>query len=138
MNDQSGTLLSRKSGEIRMTLLGVGSSVSLVRELVRYALTNWDYPRATIDDSVLVASEIATNAVRAARGRPIRVRIAVQDGAPLLECWDPDPELPRPREAGPDAIHGRGLAIISAYAKDAGVRPSATGVGKVFWALMPL
>ncbi|MBE1530958.1 ATP-binding protein [Actinomadura algeriensis] len=120
-----------------MTLLAVESSVVLARELVRYALANWTIERAAIDDSVVVASEIVTNAVNAAFGREIRIRVAVQAGAVLFECWDPSPELPRVREAGPDDLGGRGLAIVAAYAKDTGVRPSATGVGKVVWALMP-
>jgi hypothetical protein len=36
-----------------------------------------------------------------------------------------------------DALNGRGLAIVAAYAKDTGVRPSANGIGKIIWALMP-
>jgi anti-sigma regulatory factor (Ser/Thr protein kinase) len=120
-----------------MTLLAVGSSVALARELVRYALTRWGYDRSVIDDSILVMSEIATNAVNAAPGRHIRIRVTTYNGAPLLECWDPAPELPLPRDVGADAVSGRGLAIIAAYAEDTGARPSATGQGKIIWALMP-
>ncbi|WP_030166568.1 ATP-binding protein [Spirillospora albida] len=125
------------SGEMRMTLLAVGTSVVLARELVRYALANWGYSRALIDDAVVVMSEIVTNAVNAAPSCPVRVRVAVQSGAPLLECWDPAPELPQAGDAEFDALSGRGLAIIAAYSKDTGVRPSATGEGKIVWALMP-
>ncbi|QFG20794.1 ATP-binding protein [Actinomadura sp. WMMB 499] len=82
-------------------------------------------------------SEITTNAVNSAPCHQLRVRVAVHDGAPLLECWDPSPELPQARDADLDALNGRGLAIIAAYAKDTGVRPSATGQGKIVWALMP-
>ncbi|MFD0901396.1 ATP-binding protein [Actinomadura sediminis] len=119
-----------------MGLLAVESSVVLVRELVRYALANWAFGRAAIDDTVVVASEIVTNAVKAAYGREIRVRVAVRDGSALFECWDPSPELPRARRAGPDDLDGRGLAIVAAYAKESGVRPSGTGVGKVVWAVI--
>ncbi|GGU99050.1 hypothetical protein GCM10010182_14940 [Actinomadura cremea] len=126
-----------KSDEMRLSLLAVESSVVLARELVRYALANWRFGRTTVDDSVVVASEIVTNAVNAAFGCEIRIRVAVQAGSALFECWDPAPELPRARTAGPDDLGGRGLAIVAAYAKDAGVRPSATGVGKIVWALMP-
>ncbi|MEU9020887.1 ATP-binding protein [Actinomadura sp. NPDC048394] len=120
-----------------MTLLAVGSSVALARELVRYALTHWGYDRSLIDDSILVMSEITTNAVNAAPGHHIRIRIATYNGAPLLECWDPAPELPLPRDAGADAVSGRGLAIVAAYAQETGTRPSATAQGKIIWALMP-
>lgn len=137
MDDRISTLRMRKSDEIRMTLLAVGTSVALARELVRYALTNWNFGGSLIDDAILVMSEIATNAVNAAPGHHIRIRVTTLDGAPLLECWDPVPALPLPRDAGADAVSGRGLAIITAYAADTGVRPSATGEGKIFWALMP-
>ncbi|RSN69976.1 ATP-binding protein [Actinomadura sp. WAC 06369] len=137
MSGQHSGIECGKSDEMRMTLLAVESSVVLARELVRYALANWTFERAAIDDSAVVASEIVTNAVNAAYGREIRIRIAVRAGAALFECWDPSPELPRSREAGPDDLDGRGLAIVAAYAKDTGIRPSATGVGKVVWALMP-
>lgn len=137
MNDQVSLLQMPKSDEIRMTLFGVDSSVALARELVRYALTNWGCDRDLIDDSTVVMSEIVTNAVEAARGHALRIRVMLHTGAPLLECWDPSPELPRACAAGLDALSGRGLAIIAAYAKDTGVRPSATGIGKIVWTLMP-
>ncbi|WP_338740505.1 ATP-binding protein [Actinomadura luteofluorescens] len=123
--------------EFRLTLLAVPSTVVLARELVRYALTNWGFDRDVINDSTLVMSEMVTNAVAAAHGRQLRLRCALQDGAPLLECWDPSPDLPAPKTPTPMAENGRGLAIISAYVKETGTRPSATGEGKVIWALMP-
>ncbi|MFC6934244.1 ATP-binding protein [Actinomadura yumaensis] len=121
-----------------MTLPAEPPSVVLARELVRDALTRWGYGRALIHDSALVMSEIVTNAVAAAQGRQIRLRCTVQDQAPLLECWDPSPALPVHRRAHETAENGRGLTIITAYAKEAGTRPSATGEGKIVWALMPI
>jgi len=44
---------------------------------------------------------------------------------------------PLPRRASETSESGRGLAIIAAYARDAGTRPAATGQGKIVWALMP-
>ncbi|OLT25945.1 hypothetical protein BJF79_12530 [Actinomadura sp. CNU-125] len=120
-----------------MNLLGVNSSVVFARELVRYALTKWGYSRPLIDESILVMSEITTNAANAAPGHTLRIRVAVHNGAPLLECWDPAPEVPLATALDLDALSGRGMAIVAAYAKDTGVRPSATGVGKIVWALMP-
>ncbi|MFI0443823.1 ATP-binding protein [Actinomadura sp. 6N118] len=136
MNDHA-TEPANDDPEIRMTLLAEPSSAVLIRELVRYALTTWGYPRPLVEDSMLVMSEIVNNAVNAARGGEIRARIATHQGAPLLECWDPSPELPQHRDPPLDAEDGRGLTIITAYAKDTGVRPSATRKGKVVWALMP-
>jgi anti-sigma regulatory factor (Ser/Thr protein kinase) len=137
MNDQIPVLQIPEPGEIRMTIQGEEASVRLARELARYALINWGYEHSLVDDSAVVMSEIVTNAVEAAAGHALRIRIALHEGAPLLECWDPSPELPRSCEAGLDALSGRGLAIIAAYARETGVRPSATGHGKIVWALMP-
>ncbi|TDC93337.1 ATP-binding protein [Actinomadura sp. 7K507] len=123
--------------EVRLTLLAVPSTVVLARELVRYALTNWGFDREVINDSSLVMSEIVTNAVAAARDQQIRLRCALNEGAPLLECWDPSPELPTRCPEYLMAENGRGLALISAYAKEAGTRPSSTGEGKIVWAQMP-
>ncbi|RFU41384.1 ATP-binding protein [Actinomadura logoneensis] len=123
--------------EIRMSLLATPSSAVLARELVRYALLNWNFTKSLIEDSTLVMSEIVTNALNAAPGRELRIRTAVHGGAPLLECWDPSPVLPVPCNAPLDAESGRGLLIVAAYAEETGIRPAATGHGKVVWALMP-
>ncbi|SNT58420.1 Anti-sigma regulatory factor (Ser/Thr protein kinase) [Actinomadura meyerae] len=123
--------------EVRLTLLAVPSTVVLARELVRYALTNWGFTREAINDATLVMSEIVTNAVTAAPGHQIRLRCALYEGAPLLECWDPSPELPTLGPPDLMAENGRGLSIISAYAKQSGTRPSATGEGKIVWVRMP-
>ncbi|MFI0353498.1 ATP-binding protein [Actinomadura sp. 9N407] len=138
MNDQEQPTMAPEIPEIRLTLLAEPSSVVLARELVRYALTNWGYRGEIVHDSMLVMSEIVTNAVAAAKGSRLRLRCALQDQAPLLECWDPAPALPIARDSSATDENGRGLAIIAAYAKEAGIRPSATGEGKIVWALMPI
>src|SRR5688500_17722768 len=117
MNDQATQLRAPNNSEMRMNLLAVPSSVVLSREFVRYALTGWGYRKEITQDSMLVMSELVTNAVTAARGHQIRIRAAIQDGAPLLECWDPVPQLPHTTHAPLDAENGRGLFIIAAYAK---------------------
>ncbi|MFC5749449.1 ATP-binding protein [Actinomadura rugatobispora] len=138
MSDQELVAPTAASPEMRLTLLAEPSSVVLARELVRYALTGWGHQGDLVHDSMLVMSEIVTNAVSAARGAQIRLRCALREGAPLLECWDPSSALPVAADAAALDEHGRGLAIVAAYAKDMGVRPSATGEGKVVWALMPV
>lgn len=127
-----------EGAEMRLTILAAPSSVVLAREMVRHALTGWGYSRELVQDSMLIMSEIVTNAVNAAKGAEIRIRCAVHERAPLLECWDPSPALPTRRPASESAESGRGLTIILAYAKDAGTRPSVTGEGKIVWALMPV
>jgi anti-sigma regulatory factor (Ser/Thr protein kinase) len=137
MNDLELVTSAPGGPEVRLTLLAVPSAVVLARELVRYALTNWGFDREVINDSALVMSEIATNAVAAAPGHQIRLRCALHGGAPLL-CWSAGtPEAPAPGTPSLMAERGRGLAIVSAYAKETGTRPSATGEGKIVWAHMP-
>ena len=114
------------------------STVVLARRLVQYAFTSWGCDQNLVQDSMLVMSEIVTNAVTAARGDKIRLRCTFQDGAPLLECWDPSPALPVRRDVPETAENGRGLSIIAAYAKATGTRSSATGQGKIVWVLMPV
>ncbi|GAA3943558.1 hypothetical protein GCM10023085_26850 [Actinomadura viridis] len=138
MNDQERTTSTSSNAEIRLTLLAEPSSVVLARELVRYALTAWNFQGDLVHDSMLVMSEIVTNAVAAARGSQIRLRCALQNQALLLECWDPCPALPISRVTTTTDENGRGLTIIAACAKEVGIRPAATGQGKIIWALMPI
>lgn len=77
-------------------------------------------PDAVADDVVLVASELAANAIR--HGRPPallrldysagRVRVTVSNHG-----GSPDPRI---LDAATDAGHGRGLAMVRALAEDMG------------------
>lgn len=124
------------SPEVRLSVQAEPSSVALARDLVRDALTAWSFDRELIHDSMLVMSEIVTNAIAANPGRRIHLRCALHNGAPLLECWDPSPCLPVRRVTPETAESGRGLTIVAAYVKEHGTR-LATPEGKIVWALMP-
>lgn len=100
MNTIAQSSSASDAPDVRLTLLAEPSSVVLAREMVRYALTRWNYDREVIYDSMVVMSELVTNAVAAARGRHIRIRCAVENGSPLLECWDPSPAGP-PKHRSP-------------------------------------
>ncbi|MGI5416674.1 ATP-binding protein [Actinomadura luteofluorescens] len=136
MNDLEFVTSAHGIPDVRLTVLAVPSSVVLARELVRYTLTNWGFDREVVDDASLVMSELVSNAVAAAHGHRIRLGCALREGAPLLECWDPSPDLPVRCPPSLTAENGRGLAIVSALAKETGTRPSGIGEGKVVWALM--
>jgi len=94
-------------------------------------------PTELLDDVVAVAGELVINAVRHARPLPggvIRVDWGV-DAAGMVEVrvTDGGGQLrPSRRPAGPDALDGRGLQIVSALADRWGV--DQDGQGQSVWA----
>jgi anti-sigma regulatory factor (Ser/Thr protein kinase) len=96
----------------------------------------------SVDDVLLVASELVSNAVRhsgaaaAADADPFDVQWQLGADEVVVRVQDPSPEPPR--LLPPDALRpgGRGLAIVSAIARDWGVQQLATG--KQVWARVPV
>lgn len=92
-------------------------------------------------DVVAVVGELVGNAIRHARPLPgdvvrlaWRIRVEVQRQVVDVRVTDGggDPETPRERAAGLDAVDGRGLAIVSALADRWGVERD--GLGQSVWA----
>jgi len=91
-------------------------------------------------DAVAVAAELVGNAIRHAVPLPggvIRMawRVRYASGAQMVDMWVTDgggPTVPRMRQAGLDAIDGRGLAIVEALAVAWGV--DSDGLGQSVWA----
>src|SRR5690349_17748785 len=93
-------------------------------------------PPAVLADAIAVVAELLGNAVRHAnplpggvvrlawRFDPPSVRIRVTDGG--------SPKAPMARQAAPDSVDGRGLAIVAALALSWGVE--ADGDGQCVWA----
>ena len=105
------------------------SSVPAARHLVRDDLTARKLPSRVIDDSMLVVSELMTNAV--SHAQPLRVA-GHADSVRLR--WAADPprvwigvtdgggrDRPRVGSADITDVTGRGLAIVQALAIDWGV-----------------
>ncbi|WP_432541479.1 ATP-binding SpoIIE family protein phosphatase [Kineococcus sp. SYSU DK002] len=107
-------------------------SVASAREFLRGRLLAWSADELA-DEAELVLSELVTNAlVHAGGGAGLTLRF---DGAArrlTVEVEDSSTRSPRERDAGPDALGGRGLAIVEAVADAWGVR--TTGDGKTVWA----
>ncbi|MEU5547578.1 ATP-binding protein [Streptomyces sioyaensis] len=94
-------------------------TAAIARRLARAACATWALPDDLTESVALVASELASNAVRHARGpsarvivdrpSPERVYVAVVDRAPgrLPELRTPEPEEPC----------GRGLLLIEALSE---------------------
>jgi serine/threonine-protein kinase RsbW len=105
------------------------SSVPAARHLVRDDLAERKLPTRVIEDSMLVVSELMTNAVRHAQ--PLRT--PGQDDAVRLR-WTTDPprvwigvtdgggrDRPHVESADVADVGGRGLAVVQALAIDWGV-----------------
>jgi anti-sigma regulatory factor (Ser/Thr protein kinase) len=107
-----------------------------VRQARRFAdatLVEWATPNI---NAVLVASELATNALLYAFG-PFTVSLSEQPGGIRLEVTDGHP-LVRPIAAVPPSdrsSNGRGLLLVETFASDWGV--VALPSGKTVWALLP-
>ena len=78
----------------------------------------------------LLVSEVVTNVVQHA-GTAGQVTIAARPAGIRVEVEDTAPEVPQPQEPDPNRPEGRGLAILTAFARRWGVEE---GVGaKVVW-----
>ena len=110
------------------------SSIGRARQLVRDHLEAHGYEGEVLDAAMLVASELATNAVLHA-GTDFDLRCVVND-AVRIEITDQRPEGEViPSEAPPMATGGRGLRIVEETAARWGVvrRPD----GKTVWGELP-
>lgn len=115
-------------------------AVRTARHVVRDTLRSWGLDSVVGDVTVLLVSELVTNALRYASG-PIGVRLCLPDpgqSAPslLVEVSDPLPDPPTERPAAPDDEGGRGLQLVACSARRWGTRKGRTG--KTVWFELPL
>jgi anti-sigma regulatory factor (Ser/Thr protein kinase) len=110
--------------------------VLAARQFVRDRLTAWEATEH-LDDAVLVASELVTNAILHARTQ-LTLRVEVLDTPPpgssrvRVEVFDQNPRLPSLSPTVPEATSGRGLSLVSVLASGWGMENR--GEGKVVWA----
>jgi serine/threonine-protein kinase RsbW len=111
------------------------ASASAVRRELALDLDLHGLDTDTIDAVTLVVSELVGNAVRHAdipEDGQLGIGWAVRPHEVFVAVEDPSSELPVRREAAPDALNGRGLAIVDALSSEWGVEPTETG--KRVWA----
>lgn len=118
---------------------GDPASVALGRNLVGEALATTGslatVSTAVVDDAVLAASELVTNAVSAARDR-ICVVVEYFEGCARVAVYDDGPGEPKACPRTHDQPHGRGLSIVEVLAESWGVRSEPPG--KWVWADFPV
>ena len=115
------------------------ASAALVRHSIADDLAGLAVPRESIDDVVLVASELVGNAVVHTACRPsddLAISWDLEGQAVVVRVADCSVDEPQPRHTNESDRSGRGLAIVAAIAADWGVLRSA--VGKQVWARVPI
>ncbi|WP_329083566.1 ATP-binding protein [Streptosporangium sp. NBC_01469] len=103
--------------------------VGAARRLVREVLVAWGIS-AVAEDVTMVVSELVSNAVVHGKA-PITLSLHRHGRIVCGEVTDHSIVWPSPLPAGPDSEHGRGLAIVTAYADRWGVESAPEG--KTVW-----
>nr|WP_322723573.1 ATP-binding protein [Streptomyces spongiae] len=112
-------------------------AVSAVRRRVGAVLAHWNVSPQIVEDSLLVVSELLTNAiVHALPPAVLRLAWARADGLGTLRVEVTDAGPARPRGQSPEGIdpdeHGRGEEIVHALATRHGIHVHSGGVTR--WA----
>ncbi|WP_308430616.1 ATP-binding protein [Streptomyces aurantiogriseus] len=112
-------------------------AVSGVRRRVRAILDLWNVSPQIVEDSLLVVSELLTNAiVHALPPAVLRLAWVSDDGLGTLRVEVTDAGPVRPRGQSPEGIdpdeHGRGEQIVHALATRHGIHVHSGGVTR--WA----
>ncbi|WP_433466609.1 ATP-binding protein [Spirillospora sp. CA-128828] len=106
------------------------ASIKAARDYVgKVAAESWPVDNYTVR---LVASELATNAVRHAKTALIRVNAYSVGSVYVVDVWDGDETVPTVRDPGPSSEGGWGLVAIAEVVTCWGVHRDGTGGKTVF------
>lgn len=106
------------------------SNIAALRRVVTDTLELWNVA-SIIDDTVLIVSELVTNAVRY-DGPRVGLHVQLRAGVLRVVVHDGASAPDRPDPAVDEAERGRGLQIVEALARRWGVQPVPNG--KNVWA----
>lgn len=109
-------------------------SVMRARRFVRETFAGWGVSR-TVDDVLIVVSELVTNAITHARSS-CQVRLSMDDTSVRVEVFDEGVGTPDPQPASTTAEYGRGLHLIGALTAAWGIQQIPDD-GKIVWAELP-
>ena len=122
-----------------VSLLPLGAlptAVGCGRKHTRLVLMEWGLGHL-VDDAVLIASELLTNALQASQAlgnaTPIALRLLASDEQLIIEAWDQWVEGYDLTRAQGNQEHGRGLAVIAALSNRWGAGRLSSDY-KVVWA----
>jgi anti-sigma regulatory factor (Ser/Thr protein kinase) len=100
-------------------------NVRHARRITRTALAAWG-ATDLVDSAEMVVSELVTNAMRYGSG-PVDLTLALTETGLRVSVTDEGTALPSAREAGEDAVGGRGLQIVRLLAESWDVVVRLTG-----------
>lgn len=106
------------------------ADVSAARRWVRTQLAARGLDGPVVDDAVLVASELLTNAAQHAGGEA-ELTLLVEADRLTLTCGDRAVHAPALLEADDVDEHHRGLLIVAALAEDCQMRPRRDGGNRI-------
>ena len=113
------------------------SSASVVRREIAADLSARHVTADSVDDVVLVVSELVGNAVvHSTPASDLDVAWDVDGNTVIVRVKDDGETCPSPRDATADATSGRGLAIVAALSTEWGVQRATRG--KQVWAKVPV
>ncbi len=110
------------------------SSASRARRFVTDTVKSWNLDQI-LDDALLVASELATNAVTHADS-PCRIRLSLNPASLRIDVLDKGAGTPEPQAAEWTEENGRGLLLVAALTIAWGLEV-VPGDGKLVWAELP-
>jgi anti-sigma regulatory factor (Ser/Thr protein kinase) len=129
-NEDSGPAPSAEGRAVERIFVGAPAALREVRRFVREVLCAWGDDRQVLDAEI-IASELATNAVKHAHS-PFRVSLARTASAMRLSVRDTSFHQPRLQVRHTHDGGGRGLAIVSELSSSWGTRSETDG--KTVWA----
>ncbi|GAA3382216.1 SpoIIE family protein phosphatase [Cryptosporangium minutisporangium] len=121
-------------GPVRVIELELGEGEDPTRRARAFCygvLSTWQLPPLVRDDIVLAVSELVANALLYG-GAAEQLRLRRSVNRIVIEVFDREPAMPRPRIADADAESGRGLFLVRRVAARWGAR--AVPGGKAVWA----
>jgi anti-sigma regulatory factor (Ser/Thr protein kinase) len=111
------------------------SSVRRARRFVEQECSGFGMPPPGCEQVVLLASELVTNAILHGRSE-VRIDVSCVDFRVRVTVHDENSRHPVMVSQDPDALDGRGLALVAALCSDWGVDEEATG--KAVWFELPV
>jgi serine/threonine-protein kinase RsbW len=124
---------------VRRTFRGEPGQVRRVRDFIRrYLADDHDCPAGVIEDVLVCATELATNAITHSRsgatGGHFTVQVDVWPGGQVRVAVDDDGGPWRERETACDADCGRGLRIVCALSARMGI--TGGNAGRTAWSCL--